>query len=813
MRRYLSLSWKILLLLLCMLMLLLVWFTGLTLLHIDEQFSRQQAARKAQGRQYFNVYNSSTEQQLLTWLQTQAEMQQLHQADNFTHYVAGLTQQYEALQLNFAVQNLSLWGAQQTVLFSTDTEQAMSAPAIVTGTLHELKPQSAIHCTRRCEKHLTLPLLDGQGNVAVLVISTDMNEVLFSLHQALNVEVALLKVSRDTDTTPEYQLLQASDRPLMQQLSQQLPDNFDLAAARRDGTIMNNAQQSYFLHFIELEQQQGEAFLLLMLEDVTDFVAENKRYQLRVLAVAAVCFLLLLLLIMLMTKRVSRRILQLAKALPLLAQREYQQFRQHSQLPAALFADELTTFSQSVLTLSHELEHLDNQLAQNTASLQHMAMVDQLTSLANRNMLQRRLDMALTALKQQPGYVGLLFLDLDKFKTINNSRSHVIGDQLLIETARRLETLATESDLVCRFGGDEFVILLPQLSAAEQAEAMAMRVLALFEQPFVLAQVSLRVSASVGISYTNDATQTGDELIRCADLAMYQAKASGRNCYVVFNQQMSADLSTRLQLEAELRQALVVQQFTLNLQPQVNLSTGKLCGFEALIRWQHPQRGLVSPDEFIPVLEQTQLIVDVGYWVFDRSCRYCTELLAAGLQDFTIAVNISAAQFLHTKLPDRFSKILQRYGLNGRYFELEITESTLIDNFSETLGMMYRLKALGFGLAIDDFGTGYSSLTYLKQMPVDLIKIDKSFVLGMLENPNDYQIVVSTIAMVQKLGLTVVAEGVESFAVVELLQQHQCDFAQGYYFAKPLTEQQLPDFIAQVKQGWPAALLQPPVQQ
>ncbi|GAB2916431.1 putative bifunctional diguanylate cyclase/phosphodiesterase [Rheinheimera gaetbuli] len=812
MLRYLSLSWKILLLMLSMLLLLLVWFTGLSLLHMNDQFLRQQAQRKAQGQQYFDVYNQSSTQQLLTWLQTQAELQQVHLADNFSQFAASLPQQFEPLQQNFAVSQLYLWDQQQQLLYSSAEPSAVVYSDIVNTTLAVQQPQTDIRCGQICAKQLTLPLLNRHGEVAVLQANADMAGLLFSLHQALGVDVALVQTGAEI-AERDLTVLLASDRGLLQQLYQVLPASFNLADARKEGLILQLNQQSYFIHFITLAPEQTDAYVLLMLEDVTAAVAENTRYQHRVLTMAAACFMLLLLLIMLITRRISRRILQFAAALPLLAQRRYTAFRQQSKLPPAWFADELTTFNDSMLTLSNQLETLDLQLAQNTASLQRMALVDQLTALANRNRLQQCLTQALAALPEQKGYVGLLFLDLDKFKTINNSRSHVVGDQLLIETARRLETLATERDLVCRFGGDEFAMLLPGLTSVQQAETMALRVLALFEQPFVLTQVSLRLSASVGISYTNDAKQSGDELIRCADLAMYQAKASGRNCYVVFNQQMSADLASRVQLEAELRQALVSQQFTLSLQPQVNLNSGRLSGFEALIRWQHPQRGIVAPDEFIPVLEQTQLIVDVGYWVFDRSCRYCAELLASGLNEVIIAVNISADQFMHTKLPDRFGQILQRYGLSGRHFELEITESTLINNFSETLGMMYRLKAQGFRLAIDDFGTGYSSLNYLKQMPVDAIKIDKSFVLGMLDNPQDFQIVTSTIAMVQKLGLDVVAEGVESFAVVKLLQQHQCDFAQGYYFSKPLTEDQLPDFVSQVTQhNWPAVLLQPAIQ-
>ena len=290
---------------------------------------------------------------------------------------------------------------------------------------------------------------------------------------------------------------------------------------------------------------------------------------------------------------------------------------------------------------------------------------------------------------------------------------------------------------------------------------------------------------------------------------MYQAKNDGRNCIYRFNEQMSADLANRLLLEAELRQAIAKQQFFIAYQPQVDLATGKLSGFEALIRWQHPQRGIVAPDDFIAVLEQTQLIVDVGYWVFAQACQQCKILLERGMHDIQIAVNLSAVQFLQPDLPQKFNQILQQYSVDARHFELELTESTLVSQVSQTLDVMYRLKNLGFRFAIDDFGTGYSSLNYLKRMPVDVIKIDKSFVQGMLENASDHQIVVSTIAMVQKLGLQIVAEGVESLAHLQLLQRHHCDYVQGYYLAKPIAQSDLADFIDRdvTEQDWPAQLL------
>lgn len=809
--RYLSLSWKMLILLLSILLVLITWFTSLSLLHMNQQFNRQQAQRKAQGQQYFQLYNQSVDQQLLSWMQSFADLQNLHEAAHFGDFSHALALQADSLQMNYAVQGFSLFYDGQVQLRQGDIAQD-DAHALVQQTLLEQRPISNIHCDKHCTKSLSLPLLNSHGDVAILVLETTLTDVLFSLHRTLSTEVAILKRRPGDTLAQQFAVLQASDYEQMRRIAQYVPDDMSVDTILRDGVIIFFDNSSYFLHLIPLNQQAEETHFLLMVEDVTQGMQDKQRYEQQIFTVAGSCFIAVLLLILYITRRISRRILKLAAALPLLAQRRYAEFRQQSLGKPGMFQDELNTFNDSVLRLSHELEHLDLQLADNTASLERMAMFDTLTGLANRNMLQYQIQQALASLAQRTGYVGLLFLDLDKFKTVNNSRSHAIGDQLLIETSQRLRAVTSAAEVVCRFGGDEFVIVLSHLDSPSQIEELAVSVMAQFTTPFTLEHVAVTLSASIGISYTNNPQYGGDELIRQADLAMYQAKNNGRNCYVVFNEKMSSDLAARLQLEVELRQAISQQQFSLSLQPQVDLRSGRLFGFEALLRWQHPTRGLVPPDEFISVLEQTQLIVDVGYWVFERSCQRYLELMGLGLHDVIIAVNVAADQFLQPDFALRLADILQKYQLSASHFELELTESTLVSHVSQTLDAMHQLKLMGFRFAIDDFGTGYSSLNYIKQMPVDTIKIDKSFVMAMLESSSDYQIIVSTIAMVQKLGLQVVAEGVESLAHLQLLQQYHCDLAQGYYLSRPIPETQLADFVREqvLQQNWPAALLRRP---
>ena len=373
----------------------------------------------------------------------------------------------------------------------------------------------------------------------------------------------------------------------------------------------------------------------------------------------------------------------------------------------------------------------------------------------------------------------MLFLDLDDFKKVNDSHGHSEGDKLLIEAANRIRLSIRNVDIACRFGGDEFVVILGQVKSLEQAKVIADNILAQFKEPIRLGSSVFYVSTSIGIAYSEEELVKPEELISHADIAMYEAKDHGGAQYHIYHTEMYQRVAQRVMLEGEVRQALSKNQFSLSLQPQIYAKNKKISGFEALLRWHHPERGIVSPDDFIPILENSEHMIDLGYWVIRRCFELLVQIRAKSLTEVRIAINLSAGQFMDTNLPYFLQSLLAEYNVSAENFELELTEQTLVKDIDRAIEMMENLRALGFSFAIDDFGTGYSSLAYIKKMPVDVIKIDKSFVFGMLENYADYQIIMSTIAMVKNLGLQVIAEGVESSAQLRSLTENGCDLFKG----------------------------------
>jgi diguanylate cyclase (GGDEF)-like protein/PAS domain S-box-containing protein len=416
--------------------------------------------------------------------------------------------------------------------------------------------------------------------------------------------------------------------------------------------------------------------------------------------------------------------------------------------------------------------------------LDHLAHHDPLTALPNRLLFHDRLQHGLLRAARAGEQLAILFIDLDRFKNINDTLGHHIGDELLMQVARALEGRLREGDTLARLGGDEFIVLLENVSGAFGAGHVAEKLMAMFEQPFMVADYELFVTGSVGISlFPDDATDL-NMLIRNADVAMYQAKARGRNGYQFYAPSMTGEGVERLRLEAMLRRAIEKDEIFLNYQPQVEIDTGRLIGVEALVRWNNPELGLVPPVRFIPLAEDTGFINQLGKWVLYESCRQMIRWQQAGLYVPKIAVNLSVKQFERGSIVAMVADILDETGLDPRRLQLEVTESVIM-NTGDALVFINDLHAIGVGLAIDDFGTGYSSLAYLKQLPVQTLKIDRSFIKDISTDTNDEAIAIAIIQLGKSLNLSVIAEGVETEEQAAFLLRHGCNLAQGYLYSRP----------------------------
>lgn len=449
--------------------------------------------------------------------------------------------------------------------------------------------------------------------------------------------------------------------------------------------------------------------------------------------------------------------------------------------------------------------------------IERLSHYDKVTGLPNRVFLRRKLNQAITNNRNSKQVVALLTLDLDHFKRLNDTLGHTLGDEMLREVGKRLGTCITNFNAatninadhfsptkshldmtLAHFGGDEFVVMLDGLSKIEDAAIISRQINKEIARPITIDGKPISISVSIGISTFPDDGADVDSLLKQSSAALHHAKSEGRNCYKFFTSSMNARAFERLSLEINLRKALEENQFMLFYQPKVSGFTGDVVSMEALIRWRHPELGMVSPAEFIPVAEQTGLIIPLGEWIFAEACRHVQKMQQEGLHNLTVAVNLSGAQFDQENLPRKLSKIVQDTGISPAQIELEITESLIMNNVERAITILNELRELGFSIAIDDFGTGYSSLSYLKRFPISTLKIDQSFIRDINHDHDDASIVEAVIRLAHSLRLKVVAEGVEDQSQLEILRKHNCDMIQGYFYSRPLAAE---DFIEWAKEN------------
>jgi diguanylate cyclase (GGDEF)-like protein len=438
-----------------------------------------------------------------------------------------------------------------------------------------------------------------------------------------------------------------------------------------------------------------------------------------------------------------------------------------------------------VVAIIHDVTHRKRAEDQ----LLHNAFHDSLTGLPNRALFLDRLERLIKHVHRHPEYTfAVLFLDLDRFKVVNDSLGHSIGDDLLIAIGHRLEACLREGDSVARLGGDEFAILLDDVKDVTEATRVADRIERELAAPFFLRGHEVFTSTSIGIALSSLSYNRPGDLLRDADTAMYRAKSGGRGRYEVFDRAMHLEAVEQLKIETDLRRAVDRQELLLHYQPIIALDSGQLVGFESLVRWQHPRYGLLQPADFIPLAEETGMIVPIGWWVLREACTQMRKWLESypGRSHLTVSVNLSSRQFTQPDLVEQIDRILQETGCPAPALKLEITESVIMQDAPQAASMLHTLKARGIGLCIDDFGTGYSSLSYLNSFPIDTLKIDRSFVAQVDEDGSSVELIETIVALSRILGMTAVAEGVETPEQLELVRRLGSQYAQGYYFAVPL---------------------------
>ncbi|MEZ4483428.1 MAG: EAL domain-containing protein [Syntrophotaleaceae bacterium] len=461
--------------------------------------------------------------------------------------------------------------------------------------------------------------------------------------------------------------------------------------------------------------------------------------------------------------------------------------------------DELGSLIDDFNEMLVQIEMRDQELRSKQKRLDYLAHHDTLTDLPNRLLFHDRLHHAIAKASRMRQKLALLFLDLDRFKNINDSLGHEMGDRVLQHVANRLLSIIRVSDTLARLGGDEFVIALEQDTDSRDISIVAQKIIDTLSSAFHINRNELYITTSIGISLYPANGETTESLMKAADVAMYRAKEKGRNNFQFFTEDMNERAHEALFLENNLRKAINNRELVLHYQPQVEISTGKMTGMEALVRWEHPQLGLIPPDKFIPMAEETGLIIPLGQWVIKAACQQNLFWQQAGYPPFKVAVNISPRQFRHGHLIDSVTEALRESGLAANWLELEITENLLVEDIEETISLMDSLNGMGVSLAIDDFGTGYSSMSYLHRFPLSKLKIDRSFIQNIGSRNGNHAIVEAIIALARALNLEVIAEGIENQSQVAFLEERGCRYGQGFHFSRPIPSGVFEQFMLQMQ--------------
>jgi diguanylate cyclase (GGDEF)-like protein len=683
----------------------------------------------------------------------------------------GLAQVFVPLTTKLGIDCIEIYTKESRELLNLGFNDGVSHDLLISTALSGLTKSEVAVSREGLTIFASTPIKSSQGIVGTILVGTTLHgEALKSLQDDNAVELAAFQGNQLVSTTT---------------------NNLELANLLKNfkhtSSELNQLNQTLerFNLYATVQPIENGGSLLALISTRELFLAAKQREAIKLIGTLGMVMGILVVGILL-TRSVAKPLEIMVDATRRIIYGNY-----NLQMPPSFAARELNELAQAI-------NYLAQQLQDQISKLTYQTFHDPLTNLPNRKLFGDRLQHALLSANRSQESIAVLFLDLDNFKLINDSFGHKAGDQILIAVSKRLEACLRNSDTLARLGGDEFTILLENILNIEDATAISKRIAEQLEAPFSLEGHEIFVTVSIGIAISTLPLDLPEDFLRNADAAMYAVKKSGKAHHQVFNLNMASQARQQLILEAELRRAIEHEEFRVYYQPIVQLDTGKIVEVEALVRWQHPKRGLVSPLEFISLAEETGLIILIGQWVLQSACQQLQDwqLKYPSTPSLIMSVNLSSKQIQQAQIAEKIAMILQEHNLEPGCLKMEITESILLKNTASNLDIMHRLKDLGVHLAIDDFGTGFSALNYLKQFPIDTLKIDRAFISGLGGNVQDTAIVHAIIAFAKALNLSITAEGIETAEQLALLKELKCDRGQGYYFSKPLTSEALSQQLA-----------------
>ncbi|WP_229381077.1 putative bifunctional diguanylate cyclase/phosphodiesterase [Shewanella psychropiezotolerans] len=703
-------------------------------------------------------------------------------------YQAMLALRWPDLQLYWELDRLSLMSLSGEVLAHAGKLMESTEMDWFKSVTVKLEPHWRIVCLQECVIQVLVPNL-LQGEPHFLFMETGLTDILARFRINETFELAVLAPSTDVGEGQSYwgrEVYSISNKHTSLIQLEQAAARFTWEQIENRGAsirwVVNFLLCGYFPWL------RGVSPAILVINNISDWQSLLNEFQESMLGTLLFSLVLSGALVILAAWAPVVSLSRHATLLPMLAEHDFEALKSLSPKTSSFIVDEVDLINIATLNLAERMQNLELEVDEYTCELERLAMLDTLTGLPNKAMLNHELQKTIACVGRIHDKLALMFLDLDEFKRINDTLGHSQGDELLKIVAKRLNHSVRAMDTVFRQGGDEFLILLRGIRSEEDVRKVIHKIFASLQQPVVLGRHKLIVTTSIGVAYCESNNVRAEELIKYADLAMYQAKDAGRSNYRVFTPEMLQRANNKLMIEQDIGAAIEEKQLSLSLQPIVSLPDGKVKGFEALIRWHHPERGLIMPGNFIPDIEDSEAIIQVGNYVLEEGGAILSRLIEKGWDDLYLAVNLSAKHYMDPGLIPLVQRILSKYNIPPQSLLLEVTEESVIEQVDLALSAMKSLKRLGVRIAIDDFGTGYSSLSYLKQLPFDVLKIDRCFTSGVLDNSVDTHIVTTVIDLAHNLGRTVVAEGIETQEQCDFLAAARCELAQGYLFSKPLEE-------------------------